>query len=123
MNNDQGSTSKRQATPRVTSGSNEFDVEIEKLRLETNKEAYATNEHDANIAKWKMEEVRALAQLDHNLAMARDLSQDGQHLRNSVVTVIKWTLVCGTIAATQIMRTISEGKIGQAEAQFGNNRR
>jgi hypothetical protein len=109
----------QQRSTNQKAGSNEYDVEMEKMRLEASKESKSTNEHDEKIAQWKLAEVKAMAELDHTLAMTREKFKNEQQIRDTYASIAKWFLVCATIAATQITNTLSHSKVAATEAQFG----
>lgn len=125
----------QKGTPRTTlpktGASNEYDVEMEKLRLEAAHKireielanTCETNQFDVSIAGLKAEEEKLLMNLRHEIEVSKLRYNDGAHLRNSIVTVIQWTLACSTIAAIQIVKMIADGKVAQREAELGTSRR
>jgi hypothetical protein len=57
---------------------NEYDVEIEKLRLEQSLE----------IARWNLEESRALAALNHTLALVRENHKSSQRIWDNASSML-----------------------------------
>jgi hypothetical protein len=116
---DQNSNSKPRNTSQKMVGSNEYDVQMEQIRVDALKESKSSNEYDENIAKWKIEETKVLAELNHTLDMQNAAYKDAQHLRETIATVGKWALVCGTYLTVQILSISSRTEIAKQEAQFG----
>lgn len=119
MNGDEQGQSKSRSANQKTAGSNEYDVQIEALRLESLKDAKSSNENDVEIARQKSEEMRASAALDHTLDMMRENYKNEQHYRETIASVGKWTLVCTTFLIVQIFNISSRTAIAAEEAKFG----
>jgi hypothetical protein len=78
----------------VAAETNEYDVEIEKLRLK----------HQLDIAFWKMEEAKSMAALEHTLAVMRENHKSNQRV---------WDAISSTALAIAIFYSLFGPSIGR----------